>query len=176
MNGGGLNYKIFYPINKLSLEAFILAAPTLLFYPINIWLVLVSYMILFLSIRLGHGQYMDLGDWRGRVEPEKIDFLIEPLFDTDPNVLEDDAQGSYWRDLFGLTLTGTIGIIPICTLLAWNGAMYSCIAIAIGGTLKGIGYAIGKLITKEYTVVGEWLRGMFLWSSFAIGYILWQTM
>jgi hypothetical protein len=164
--GQEIEGKVGEIIDNLSLEAFLLSLPLipicLLAIPFGWWslLAIPAYAASVFMIRTGHGQYMDMGTWKKIIKPERIDFLVEIFFGPDPNEFE-EGKGNYWRDFFGLSLQGFLGVLPTSIILICFGNIFACIPLLICGTLKGVAYALSKNITID-TEKAEGLRGIFL--------------
>jgi len=123
----------------------------------------VAYATAFIGKRTGHGQYFDLG--LNKIPPgdnvEKVDFIVRLLYGK-------DEGGNFWRDLFGLTLTGVLVSIGAGVGLIFNSHYILGAVILLTGAAKGLAYVIGhKLPTipipwfDEATAVGELLTGLF---------------
>ena len=137
-----------------------------------------AYGSAYLGRRLGHGQYFDLGTYIGKIiGAEKIDFLVKPFFGRDPLTVRADGVTPFWRDFFGLTLTGMVIPLGLTILLVLSGMYYWAAAVFIGSALKGFAYWVcrkyhdsmkklfGKLDIKldedqAQTEMAEWVFGI----------------
>ena len=172
MHGGGTwDSPIVNFINKYSLEAFIMSAPLAVLTVIATtgWWQLLALPVFGLSVlglRTGHGQYMDLGRWKKKIKPEKLDPIVRLFFGEDPNV-KTEGSGNYWRDFFGLFVTGFICTVLPTIILLLTGHILAGIAIALAGGLKCLAYAI----TAPDTENAEYLRGVFLGLGYSITFL-----
>jgi len=121
----------------------------------NVWWFLGVMSITTLALTTGHGQYFNLGRITHEGSPETLDFIVQLFFGKDPG-------DSFWRDAFGLALTGLIVTLPCGIALSilkhpWVGSI-----IAISGTLKALAYYISWEMGYN-TELGEYLTGAFLW-------------
>lgn len=117
-----------------------------------------------LAIATGHGQYMDLGGVNYPVSPERLDFIVQLFFG-------DDNFHNYWRDFFGLAVTGAAVTLPAGIGLMiyknyWQGAV-----LALSGASKALAYAIAWQWLGG-TEWGEFLTGGFAWLGVIL---LWGT-
>lgn len=139
-----------------------------------LWIILLSVLTLggaTLSKRMGHGQYMDLGTWTKKIEPQRIDPLVEAMWGVDRNTLEDNVKGNYWRDFTGLAITGLVGVLIPSTILLVTGHPLLALLVLLGGALKAVGYFLGWwLWPNKATEVGETLTGAFV--GVALGIVL----
>jgi len=115
----------------------------------------------------GHGAYMDLGRWTQAVSPESLDFIVSWFFGA-------DNFHNFWRDGFGLALTGLVVTLPAGLFLLYNAVFefkYSylkpkllipSIALTLSGALKFPAYYIGWELFGG-TEGGEFLTGGMLW-------------
>jgi len=132
------------------------------------WFFWLAYATAFLGKRTGHGQYMDLGTWSKEVEPETLDFIVEAIFGK-------DNYDSYWRDFFGLTITGLVVALGATIALIVSGNFLFALLILLGASLKSISYMIGWKVHKMFdhksgTEIGELLTGFF--AGLSLVYIL----
>lgn len=107
------------------------------------------------ALATGHGQYMDLGTYNASVEPESLDFLVQWIFGA-------DNFAHYWRDAFGLAVTGIVVTIPCALGLVWYRQWLPAGIIGLSGVLKYPAYEISHSLGHG-TVLGEYLTGAFLW-------------
>lgn len=113
----------------------------------------------------GHGNFMDLGDWKIRSGDEALEFLIRPLRGIVPD---------YHYDAIGLSLVGLAAVLPaaIAMGVAYGSPLVVAI-VATGGVLKSVAYMIGRAISKKHkTVIGEYLTGFFAFACLAIAWVL----
>jgi len=147
MAGGG------WPKLPYGLDAWILAAPYLLFYPaIGLW-ILPAYLGAVLGIRLGHGRFFQYKQpFKAGSEPEKIEFLI------------DDTLPVYWQKFMGMALTGFAVTLTLGFILNLYGFIAAGLIVWLSGALKAIAYMLPE------TWHSELLRGAFLGLGVALAY------
>jgi hypothetical protein len=112
-----------------------------------------------IALMPGHGQYMDLGTWNAPVDPERLDFIVQLFFG-------DDNYNNYWRDFFGLAVTGLVVTLPAAISLYKKPVL--AILLFLSGALKAVAYGLSWYLGFE-TEGGEYLTGLFLWLS--AGYV-----
>ncbi len=123
----------------------------------------VFFLVLALTVvatATGHGQYMDLGAVTREVSPETLDFIVQLFFG-------EDTYNNYWRDAFGLAVTGLAVTLPASTALVafnnyWQGAV-----LFLTGFSKPIAYMIGWHFF-DHTEAGEYITGGLSWLSVAL--------
>lgn len=121
-----------------------------------------AYLGAFLGKRTGHGQYMDLGSWESKVDPERLDSVVRLFWGPDINTLEDTSKGNYWRDFTGLVVTGFLVSIVASLALLFTGHLLLGLGVLLGGAAKGVAYMIGwKSPIGKPTEIGEFLTGVF---------------
>ncbi len=106
------------------------------------------------ALCLGHGQYQDLGTWKGPIKVSSIDFIISRFWGPDF-----EGRCSYWRDFFGMAVSGLLVTLPA-------GIITCHPLLALSGALKAVGYAISWRVVKG-TWLGEVLTGAVLWGAVA---------
>lgn len=109
------------------------------------------------ALATGHGQYMDLGRFDGIGGVETLDFIVSWVFGA-------DVGGLFWRDLFGLCLTGLVVTLPCAVALLWFREWTAAAVIGLSGLLKGVAYVIGWELGWG-TAGGEYLTGFLLWGA-----------
>lgn len=135
----------------------------------------VALGLCYLGKTTGHGGGMDLGTHpsepgAGR-EPEKLEYLILPLFDKIPR---------YWYDALLLALTGLAAVSGGFFLVYFDWVV--ALLFFVGGASKAIGYMIGWAIFpeedkdgpkewREATQVGEYLTGFFAFCALSAALI-----
>lgn len=197
MHGGGKHLgKIGDFIDRYSLEAFLLALPLipiLYFNGVTLLLSLFAYATAVIALRKGHGQYMTLPYSEKIINAEDIDIIPTLFFGEDPRVsktghviLEEAVLGDkiyeygkkklYWRNVFGMSISGLTVTLLSSILLLSEAFFTGAIILLLGGTAKSIAYVIGWKLkdNDEATELAEYLRGTFLFTSYAIvGWITW---
>jgi len=185
--GGGIDLPLgleqwVYTIPMVLLGGYV-AFPELssLSYYYSVPIVGAFWFISMLGKRLGHGQYMDLGHFTGKVStPEKIEFIVKRFFGKDPSLNGNPKGGSFWRDFFGLSIVGLGPVLPLVILLLSYGLTLEGSLVALGGLLKAVAYIIGweKPFFKkqrwlglyESTAEGEFLTGILSYLSIGIAF------
>lgn len=145
MHGGG------WPSIPYSLDAWILAAPYLLLYPMIGWWVVPAYFGAVLSIRTGHGSFFHYtrSHYPDRT-PERIEIIM-------PKSLPVWAYKA-----LGMALTGFgVTLIPAIALASY-GYYIEALVIALSGLLKAVAYILPNTEHSEYA------RGIFLGLGLAI--------
>lgn len=134
-----------------GLDAWTLAAPYLLLYPMIGWWIVPSYLGAVLGIRLGHGRgfYYDEG-FKPKSVPEKVEVLI-------PSSLPTWAQKALIMALTGLAVT-----LVASVALAAHGFYLAGVILALSGLLKAASYALPTTEAAEYA------RGAFLGLGLAL--------
>jgi uncharacterized membrane protein len=139
------------PHLPLSLDAWLLAAPYLLLYPlIGLWVV-PSFFVAVLFIRTGHGSFFhyDRPHKEGRTV-EKIEYIMPK------------GLSVYWYKVLGMFLTG-LGVTLVASIaLALHGHWIFALILALSGAAKSIAYFLPRTEWAEYA------RGSFL----ALGLII----
>lgn len=146
------------------------------------WSVLAGGMA-FVGKITGHGQYMDLGSWLLKTSPERVDFIVKWIFGDDPNVTQTTIlqPGNYWRDFFGLAVTGMLCAFGLFLALCFHGLFVPAFVVLAGGAAKSLAYDAGwksggfsliKTLDKP-TELGEALTGFFGWGSIILA-ALWS--
>ncbi len=132
--------------------------------------VLVSVTLLCaLGKATGHGNFMDLGDWKIKSDDEALEFLIRPLRGRIPD---------YHYDAMGLVLVGWVAVLPAAIAMGVASssplvAALVAVIVATGGCLKSVAYMIGREVNKKHkTVIGEYLTGFFAFACLAIAYVM----
>lgn len=137
---------------------------------------ILCYLTAVIGKRTGHGGGMDLGHsneeaGNGRT-PEKVEFLILPLYNKIPR---------YWYDALLLALTGLIVTIPTGIVIADINPFWG-VFLALSGLTKPIAYMIGWVTypnftgkglkwLNEATAIGEFLTGFFSYICLGIAAI-----
>jgi hypothetical protein len=122
----------------------------------------------------GHGQYFSLGTVWKKIEPERLDFIVAPLFGDDPRVLDLPYDKKYypwlyWRCVFGMTIKGLLTSLGAAIpLLVYNPPL--AVPIILGGLFMGVCYMIGRaFFPPTYaTEPAEYLSGLFLFAGIAV--------
>lgn len=138
----------------------------------------VAYFGAFFGKRTGHGQWFDLGtsdphnEQTGN-EPEKLDFILKWLYGPD--------DGSFRRDLMGMTLSGIAISLGSALLLAFTGHLLMAALVLLGGAVKGLCYVVGTDLensgvgfsdVRRYNEWGEVLTGFFDWLAVSLCILL----
>lgn len=126
----------------------------------NVWWFGAVLVLTILALATGHGQYMDLGRFNGVGGVETLDFIVAALFGA-------DTGGLFWRDLFGLCLTGIVITLPAGLALLWFREWIAGVVIGLSGLLKGLAYALSWAVGFD-TAGGEYLTGFLLWGVIII--------
>lgn len=132
------------------------------------WGSLLSVVGSFLGKTWGHGQYMGVPQEHGDpAGDEWYDFIVSWFFGPD----DKPQPARYWRNVFGLALSGLFYSIVGSIMLAAHGNWLSSLVFLLGGAMKAPAYMISYALGKG-TLWGEYLTGFFGWSSVAISAIL----
>lgn len=159
MCGGGK------PVVPYGLDQFIYGLPYLLTGS-GLWRLL-SYAGAVLGKRLGHGQYMGLTNEHGDpAGDEGYDFIVSWFFGP-----ETTQPARYWRNLFGMFLSGLWVVLVATIELIVFGHYLEAAIVFLGGALKAPAYMISTKLGYG-TEGGEYLTGFFGWSSVAIAAII----
>lgn len=126
----------------------------------NVWWFGAVLILTAVALATGHGQYMDLGRFDGVGGKETLDFIVEWVWG-------EDVGGNYWRDLFGLCLTGIVITLPAGLALLWFREWIAGVVIGLSGLLKGLAYALSWAVGFD-TAGGEYLTGFLLWGVIII--------
>ena len=128
-----------------GLDAWLLAAPYLLFYPYVGWWVILGYLGAVLGLRMGHGRgfHYNLPFEIGS-EPEKIEVLIP------------DSLPVYWQKFLIMAGTGLAVSLALSIILSLNGYILPGLVLALSGTCKALAYLFPRTEHSEYR------RGTFL--------------
>jgi hypothetical protein len=123
----------------------------------NIWWFIGVLSLTTLSLTTGHGAFMDLGRVNYPVSPERLDFIVRWFFGP-------DNFHSFWRDGFGLAITGLAVTLPCAIALAIHKKYILSLILLLSGALKFPAYYIGWEVFSG-TEGGEYLYGAFAWAS-----------
>lgn len=133
-------------------------------------IVLVCWVLAMLGKRQANRVFMDLGSWAEEVrKPHKYEVVIGFL---KPKI------SNYWYDFIGLTLLGLATVLAPGIFIITQGHLIAGLILLISGSLKGVSYAVGKILipngfnrwlrdskyfkhVHEDTQVGELLTGFF---------------
>jgi hypothetical protein len=133
------------PHLPLGLDAWLLCAPYLLFFPVIGWWIVPAYLGAVLGIRLGHGRGFTYNEpFKIGSEPEKVEWLIDKS-------LPVKTQKILIMFLTGWAVTLTLGLI-----LNIYGHILAGLIIYASGMLKAVAYFLPR------TDWAELLRGFFL--------------
>lgn len=151
--------------------------------PVGLWgwgSIFITSALAFLGLRTGHGQYMTMPPMmylREISTPEKIDPFVSLFFGKDPKLTSTYKSGrvlpaiyaygetkAYWRNVFGMSITGLIVTLGLAINLLLHGHPFLGILAALAGAGKSIPYMLGWSLfaDAEPTVIGEWGRGILL--------------
>lgn len=127
------------------------------------------------GITTGHGQYF-LERMQKYIKPETLDFIVSLFFGKDirtrakyANGLEgttfyaeygDNYNKLYWRNLFGMFVTGTLVGLPAGIIFMVNGLPLMGLLLSLTGVVKSLAYCISWETTRG-TELAEWLNGFF---------------
>lgn len=135
---------------------------------------LLSYAGAVIGKRLGHGQYFWLKALRGNPDnDESFDFIVAWLFGPDV-----DGPRRYWRNFFGMFLSGIFVPLISCVVLLTQGHVLAAAIIFAGGAMKPICYAVCQADIKflparlRGTEGGEYTTGFFGWGSVALAAVV----
>lgn len=149
------------PKLPLGLDAWLYALPILfvsLYIGAPMYAALIAYLLGVLGKRLGHGQYMDLGNVSKIIKPEKIDFIVRKLFGRDINETQ-AVPGNYKRDWVGLGFTGLVPVIGLSLCVAvYGGSIIGALLLALSGFMKAGAYSLGWFLLPPGSVVPEKLH------------------
>jgi hypothetical protein len=140
---------------------------------------IIAYLGMF-GIATGHGQYFPSVEVKAQ-KPEFFDFIVSRFFGNDPRAslkyksfrnspieqqpkellkLDIDQYGSkklYWRNAFGMFITGSIVGIPSAVLLLIFGNVYGALFL-LTGVVKSISYLFAWQYFRN-TVPAEYMNG-----------------
>lgn len=159
MCGGGK------PKLPYGLDQFVYALPYAIF-PVHFLLAVLSYAGGVLGKRTGHGQYFHLSAPRSACPPEndeRFDFIVRFFFGPDI----DGRKNRYWRNFFGMTLSGLWPVLVATIALVLSGYVLAALIVLIGGLLKAPAYAVSQKFGYG-TEIGEYVTGAFGWGSVTI--------
>ena len=122
----------------------------------NIWWFMGVLILTTLAVCSGHGEYFDLGRVTRPVSPERLDFIVSIFFGA-------DTFDNFWRDGFGLAVTGMAVTLPCSICIAIHKRYALSAMLFLSGALKFPAYYIGWEFGG--TEIGEFLTGFFLWGS-----------
>lgn len=110
----------------------------------------------------GHGNFMDLGDWKIESGDEALEFLIRPFR---------GRVQDYYYDAMGLCLVGWVAVLPAALAMGVaSGSPLVAGTVATGGVLKSVAYMIGLGINNNHkTAIGEFLTGVAAYAALGIG-------
>lgn len=124
------------------------------------------------GIATGHGQYF-LNRMAKYVEPEFFDFVVRPLFGEDPRTwyhntaeppgviqIQMDDYGMtklYWRNVFGMFVTGTLVGLPSFVVCMAFGASIGWLFL-LTGFAKSVAYVVGYEVFYN-TETAEYING-----------------
>lgn len=137
---------------------------------------LVAYAGAVIGKRLGHGQYFWLAVLRGDpAGDERFDFIVRLFFGPDV-----DGPKRYWRNFFGMFLSGIFVPLASCIILIAQGHVLAAAILFAGGAMKPVCYAVAQHFypyvegdTKALgTVYGEYGAGFFGWGSVALAAVV----
>ena len=147
MAGGG------WPKLPYGLDAWLLCAPYLLFYPVIEWWCLPAYLIAVLGIRLGHGRGFSYNEpFKIGSTPEKVEWLI------------DDTLPVKTQKILIMFLTGWCVTLGAGFALMLHGHILAGLIIYASGMLKAVAYFLPRTDWAEYA------RGAFLGLGVAVAY------
>lgn len=128
------------------------------------------------GIATGHGQYFldrQLVGQRERVE--RVDFIVKWVFGKDwrenypqsHKFTEAETQKYYseiykklyWRNVFGMFLTGSLVGLPSGLLMIVVGEIIPAMLFFMTGVAKAASYMVGNLVGKQETVFAEYMNG-----------------
>lgn len=139
MAGGG------WPKLPWGLDAWLLAAPYLLLWPLTGGWVVLGYLGAVLGIRLGHGRGFQYSEpFKPGSYPEKIELIIP------------DSLPVKYQKMLIMLLTGLAVTLVMVVILSLHGFIVPGAILALSGALKMVAY-----FTKT-TESSELLRGLFL--------------
>lgn len=132
-HGGG------WPKLPWGLDAWLLASPYLLLYPLIGWWVVPSYLGAVLGLRLGHGRGFNYWiPFKIGSDPEKIEYII-------PKSLPVPAKKFLIMFLTGLAVT-LVGSVS----LAAHGHLFLSLILALSGAAKSVAYFLPVTEWAEY--------------------------
>lgn len=134
-----------------GLDAWVLAAPYLLLYPMIGWWVVPAYFGAVVGIRLGHGRGFRYDEgFKPKSVPEKVEILI-------PDNLPVWAQKALI-----MLLTGVAVVLVASVALAFHGYLWQAAVLLLSGGLKTAAYLLPETEWAEYA------RGAFLGLGLAL--------
>lgn len=149
MAGGGP------PKLPYGLDAWLLCAPYLLFYPFIGWWVIPAYLIAVLGIRLGHGRGFTYNEpFKIGSTPEKVEWLI------------DDSLPVKTQKILIMFLTGFAVTLTLGFILNIYGHILAGLIIYSSGMLKAVAYFLPR------TDWAELVRGFFLGLGVVLAYMV----
>lgn len=155
------------PIFRYGLSQFIYALP----YGIALALAglhisaAIAYAGAVMGKRTSHGQYIGSGkNKHPESKHDRIDPFVKLFFGA-------ETDDNFWRNQFGLAVTGLLCTIPFGVLWAVQVDLFVGLTVGLSGMSKAVAYAIGwagnnhidKRINPTY--VGEVLTGVFGWGT-----------
>lgn len=150
MNGGKEPFDLPW-----GLDAFILASPYFILWPVLGYWTLLGYAIAILGLRTGHGSFFHYGrEFEPDRTPEKVEFLIP------------DGLSTRAKKIIGMALTGLMVTIGFSIILMAHGYIISGVVIALSGAAKSIAYLTDKTEASEY------IRGAFLGIGLVLAYLI----
>ena len=123
----------------------------------NLWAFLGVLALTTVALSSGHGDYMDLATWNKPTDPERLDFIVHWFFGA-------DNFNDFWRDAFGLAVTGLAVTLPCSAMLLAHRRYALSAMLFLSGALKFPAYYLGWELFGG-TEAGEYLTGFFLWGS-----------
>lgn len=124
------------------------ALPFLMFDICPVWVPIIAVICAGIGKGQANREYMDLGTWTGpERKPHNYSFLFNWLH-----------LPPYWHDFLGLTLVGLAPALIPSIMAGYFDPIHGLI-LALGGMSKAPAYAIGHLMPKYQTEMGEALTG-----------------
>lgn len=125
------------------------------------------------GIATGHGQYF-LARLPKYTKPEFFDFAVRPFFGADPRneyisgensgieyekkIKEYGPKKLYWRNVFGMLITGTIVGLGAFVVCLAHGSFFYGLLFLMTGVIKAISYILGWELFKS-TEQAEYING-----------------
>lgn len=140
----------------LSLDAWLLPLPYLMFFSQIGWWVIPSYLVAVLGIRMGHGRGFGYQlPFKEGSKPEKIERII-------PSSLPVRLQ-----KFLIMALTGLMVTLGFSLCLAFEGYLIGAFVLGLSGFSKSFAYFLPT------TELAEYARGIFLGVGFVVaGYVI----
>jgi len=123
----------------------------------NVWCFVCVLVLTTLALTTGHGNFFDLGRVNYPVKPETLEFIVHWFFGP-------DTFDNFWRDGFGLAVTGLAVTLPCSLFIAIHKRYALSVILFLSGALKFPAYYLGWELFGG-TEGGEYIYGGLAWGS-----------